>query len=65
MAPYSSGMRMTSSAAVVTALLGAFVPSLASTAKEVLPFIADDYPKALAAARAEKKPIFLETWAPW
>ena len=33
--------------------------------KEVLPFIADDYPKALAAARAEKKPIFLETWAPW
>jgi hypothetical protein len=39
--------------------------SLASAAKEVLPFIADDYPKALAAARAEKKPIFLETWAPW
>jgi hypothetical protein len=37
----------------------------ASAAKEVLPFIADDYPKALAAARAEKKPIFLETWAPW
>ena len=34
-------------------------------AKEVLPFIADDYPKALALARAEKKPIFLETWAPW
>jgi hypothetical protein len=30
-----------------------------------LPFIADDYPKALAAARAEKKPIFLEAWAPW
>jgi len=31
----------------------------------VLPFIADDYPKALALARAENKPIFLETWAPW
>jgi hypothetical protein len=41
--------------------------TMSSTAerKEVLPFIADDYPKALAAARAEKKPIFLETWAPW
>ena len=34
-------------------------------AAEVLPFIADDYPRALAAARAEKKPIFLEAWAPW
>ncbi|HUM02823.1 MAG TPA: hypothetical protein VL084_11075 [Thermoanaerobaculia bacterium] len=32
---------------------------------DVLPFIADDYPKALAAARSEKKPIFLEAWAPW
>jgi tetratricopeptide (TPR) repeat protein len=41
--------------------------TMSSTAEvdEVLPFIADDYPKALAAARAEKKPIFLETWAPW
>jgi hypothetical protein len=56
---------MTSSTAILTALLAASVPSLASTTKEVLPFIADDYPKALAAARAEKKPIFLETWAPW
>ena len=62
-------MRKTSSAVIVTALLAAsaaaFGSSLPSTAKEVLPFIADDYPKALAAARAEKKPIFLETWAPW
>ncbi|HTS01865.1 MAG TPA: hypothetical protein VMN04_05025 [Thermoanaerobaculia bacterium] len=33
--------------------------------REVLPFIADDYPKALAAARAAQKPIFLEAWAPW
>ena len=52
-------------------LAGLFsVSSLAPAAKEaagkeVLPFIADDYPKALALARAENKPIFLETWAPW
>jgi hypothetical protein len=53
------------SAAVLAACLTASGLAQASTAKEVLPFIADDYPKALAAARAEKKPIFLETWAPW
>jgi len=60
---------MNSSAAILTALLAASGSSHASTTKEatkeVLPFIADDYPKALALARAEKKPIFLETWAPW
>jgi len=54
-------MRMTSSAAILAALLAAIAPSRA----DVLPFIADDYPKALALARAENKPIFLETWAPW
>lgn len=30
-----------------------------------LPFISDDYPKALAEARARKLPIFIEAWAPW
>jgi hypothetical protein len=54
-------MRRISSAAILAATLAASRLS----AKEVLPFIADDYPKALAAARAGKKPIFLETWAPW
>jgi hypothetical protein len=28
-------------------------------------FIADDYPGALAEARAKKLPIFVEAWAPW
>jgi len=32
---------------------------------EALPFIADDYGKALSQARAQKKPIFVEAWAPW
>ena len=31
----------------------------------VLPFIEDDYPRALAEARASKKPIFVDGWAPW
>lgn len=33
--------------------------------KSVLPFIEDDYPRALAEARAKKRPIFVEAWAPW
>ena len=36
-----------------------------TAANEVLPFIHDDYAKALAEARARKVPIFIESWAPW
>jgi len=31
----------------------------------VLPFIADDYARALAVARSRKLPLFIESWAPW
>ena len=31
----------------------------------VLPFIDDDYDRALAEARRLKIPIFIEAWAPW
>jgi len=30
-----------------------------------LPFIEDDYTKALARARTNHVPIFVEAWAPW
>jgi tetratricopeptide (TPR) repeat protein len=30
-----------------------------------LAFVEDDYPAALARARATKVPLFVETWAPW
>jgi hypothetical protein len=30
-----------------------------------LPFIQDDYAKALAEARQKKLAIFVECWAPW
>jgi hypothetical protein len=30
-----------------------------------LPFIADDYGRALAEARARSLPLFIEAWAPW
>lgn len=32
---------------------------------EVLPFIHDDYPKALAEAKRRNKPLFVDAWAPW
>jgi hypothetical protein len=33
--------------------------------KSVLPFIEDDYARALERARQSKLPIFIEAWAPW
>lgn len=42
------------------ALLG--ITSIAS-AKDMVPFIEDDYAKAVAQARAKKVPIFVEAWA--
>ena len=32
---------------------------------EVLPFIEDDYPRALAEAKAKNLPLFLDAWATW
>lgn len=34
-------------------------------ARTALPFIKDDYGKALAKAKDRKQPIFVECWAPW
>jgi len=30
-----------------------------------VPWIADDYTRALAEARARRVPLFIEAWAPW
>lgn len=30
-----------------------------------LPFIENDYVKAIAQARAKNVPLFVEAWAPW
>jgi hypothetical protein len=37
----------------------------AAQAKEVLPWIENDYPKAIARARSADLPVFVEAWAPW
>jgi hypothetical protein len=34
-------------------------------AKEVVPFIENDYAKALAQAKKKNVPIFTDAWAPW
>ena len=36
-----------------------------AASKKVLPFIEDDWDKALAEAKAKNVPIFIEAWAPW
>ena len=43
-----------------------FLATTASaSAKEVIPFIENDYSKALTRARSEHLPLFVEAWAPW
>ena len=44
-----------------SSLLGA----RSSEPPQAVPFIADDYPGALAQARSKKLPIFVDAWAPW
>jgi len=43
-------------------LLLAAIPAFA---KEVLPFIDNDYAKALAQAKKRNIPIFVDAWALW
>lgn len=59
---------------VPTAFLVLALASCATAAKnepvkapvaEVLPFVHDDYPKALAAAKRQNKPLFVDAWATW
>jgi hypothetical protein len=39
--------------------------SAAAAPQFALPFIQNDYTRALAEARARKVPLFIEAWAPW
>ena len=54
--------RMRIRTVVAMLLLGA---PLAAAAKEVVPFIDNDYATAVARAKAKNVPIFVEAWAPW
>ena len=39
--------------------------ALSLAASPALPFIQDDYPRALAEAKSKKLPLFVDVWAPW
>ncbi len=60
-------MRISSVRPLLLALAAATLLPGAGSAepRPALPFIADDYPGALAQALAKKVPIFVEAWAPW
>jgi len=46
-------------------LLAALLCAAGLAPSAALPFIEDDYPRALAEARSRKVPLFVEIWAPW
>jgi len=46
-------------------LLVALLIAAPAVAKEVLPFIDNDYSKALAQAKKRNVPLFVDAWAPW
>ena len=63
-------MRQTSHAALalavgLAALAGCSRGPAPAAAGEALPFIEDDYARAVTEARAKKLPIFVDAWAPW
>ena len=63
-----SAMRLRGIPAIglLCAFAAAFAGAGAGAAgRTLLPFIADDYTKAVAEARARKVPLFIESWAPW
>ncbi len=43
----------------------AFLALAAVTARAELPFIEDQYTRAVAEAKAKNVPLFVEAWAPW
>ena len=58
-------MRFLSLFPLVFSLAAAASPTATPPAKKVLPFLEDDYQRALSEARARAKPLFIEAWAPW
>ena len=46
----------------VALLMASAIPVLA---KEAVPFIEDDFAKAVAQGKTKKQPIFVDAWAPW
>ncbi|HEX5043016.1 MAG TPA: hypothetical protein VFV75_08920 [Candidatus Polarisedimenticolaceae bacterium] len=61
---------LAASLAAVACSTGQVVPPAAENtqgtkAALALPFVEDDYARALAEAKARAVPLFVEAWAPW
>jgi hypothetical protein len=56
---------MTSTSRCIGWLLVLVGAACARASASDLPFIQDNYPKALLVARQRQLPIFVEVWAPW
>jgi hypothetical protein len=54
-------------AVIASSAIGATSPPKPSVAGHAirLPFIEDDFARAVAEAKARKVPLFVEAWAPW
>ena len=52
-------------AGVLAAAVPLHAASSPASPKFALPFIEDDYARAVKDARAKNVPIFVENWAPW
>jgi len=50
---------------LIPAALALGLAAPAAEVEKALPFVVDDYPRAVAEARAQKLPLFIEAWAPW
>jgi hypothetical protein len=50
---------------IVAGALAAGASAAKTAAGPALPFIENDYEKAMAAAKAQQRPVFVEVWAPW
>lgn len=57
-------MKTTRAAALAFVGALALVSATNAAPREVLPWV-EDFPKAVAQARAKNVPIFVEAWAPW
>ena len=61
----SSAAPATASTSAPAHAAAAKTPRSASAWKPVVPFVEDDFGRALALAKARKLPVFIEGWAPW
>ncbi len=57
--------RVSSTVLLFSTALSAFASASEAARSTRLPFIEDDYTRAVAEARSRRVPIFVEAWAPW